>query len=709
MARLGDIPAAEAASRIISPQVHSRIDLLSAELKEELGLTPQEAIHLLVKAAAATGNKKYLTPAAYLEDKWLHEPVSATRWISDPEYFGHVGANMWDRLKEDFLKIMESPTRPLRVALTGSIGWGKSFLSATIASRLLYEVLCLRGPQEFYGLSMTSWISFMNLAISASHARRVFFSQLREMIDGSKWFRQRMCRNMEVASFLTWPGRRVSWVPGSSSELSALGENLFGGVIEEANFFQVSVTSKKIRSAAEREWDQAKKLQDSMWRRMTSRYARMGRVPGMLILNSSASYPDDFMEKIVKENDPYTAVINHAEWETKPPSRFCGKTFLVFVGDQSHSPKVIENDAEAERYGKIGKVMPVPVEYISSFRRDLEGSIRDVMGVNVRSSNRFFTNVEALARAFTDTTIPVPFRQEYAEGIDAAFINGAILYYKFMEPKILPGKRPKIKLHPNAPRFAHIDLGISNDCAGLCVCHIGDMVEMERTEDVEGDVRVVKESLPVIYVDLALRLIPPVEGEIQIEDVRTILYDLRDKCGFNFIRITYDQFQSKESMQTLARRFGEDTVGLLSVQKTADQYIVLKEAIYEGRLKCYAYPPLVRELHGLVYDPRTNKVDHLPNASKDVADALAGAVWNAVTNADYAVRDHVVRAAPVEEKTIEEKLAEEATGWLLGMDGKKREKDPLDEETLEREMAESDPDFKDADRESGGGGFYSGW
>jgi hypothetical protein len=701
-----DTEKAEAAAEIAS--IERPLYALEEELQAELGLTPEEAVSLLVKAAVKTGKKKYLEPGNYLREKYLFEPVSPTQWISDPAYFGHVGSNMWPVLKDDFIKIMEAKPRPLRVGFTGSIGWGKSFLSEAIAGRLLYEVLCLRNPQEFYGLSLSSWISFMNLAITATHARRVFFAGLREMIDGSAWFRTKMRRDMDVQSVLTWPARKVSFVPGSSNELSALGENLFGGVIEEANFFQVSTTSMKIKSASEREWDQAKKLHDSMWRRMTSRYARMGRFPGMLILNSSASYPDDFMDRVIQENDPTTMIIHHAEWETKPAHRFSGKKFFVFPGSQTRAVKILDTPEEVERFRKIGEVQEVPIEYESSARRDPEGFVRDVMGINCRSSNRFFTNSDALAKAFTDTSIPIPFREDFINGMDANFLSGSLLYYKMLAPKA-PGQKYAIpKIHPAAPRFAHIDLGVSNDNCGLCVCHIGGMEETERLSDDPNSVKVVKESVPVIYIDLVLKIIPPLEGEVQIEDVRNVLYDLRDKVGFNFLKITYDQWQSKESQQTLARRFGEDVVAHLSVAKSADAYIVLKETIYEGRLHCYAYPPLVKELQGLVYDPKGNKINHLPNAHDDVSQALAGAVFNAVTNSDYAIRDRIVHAPPVDEKTMEEKLADETRAWLLGEPVKSTEDDPLNPDVLEREVLEGqeDPDFKIT---SPGGRFYGGW
>jgi hypothetical protein len=54
----------------------------------------------------------------------------------------------------------------------------------------------------------------------------------------------------------------------------------------------------------------------------------------------------------------------------------------------------------------------------------------------------------------------------------------------------------------------------------------------------------------------------------------------------------------------------------------------LKEAIYDRRLFCYYVPKLEEEPLGLQHDAKRNKIDHRPNGSKDLADALAGAVYH---------------------------------------------------------------------------------
>jgi hypothetical protein len=642
----------------------------------------EEALSLLIDAFSKTKSAKYLRPSLYLKEKYAFyptDPVSCAQWISDPYYFGHIGSSMWDVLKKDFLDIMEANPRPLRVVLGGAIGWGKTFLSCIILARLLYELGCLRNPQAYYGLALGTRIAFMNLAVTATHARRVLFEQLRDMIDESPWFSERMRRRQDIQSLVYFPQRSISVAPGSSSELAPLGENLFGGVIEEANFFPVTVGSKKIHNPAEREWDQAKKIHDAVWRRMESRYQRHGRVPGILILNSSAKYPDDFLEKIIAENDPNTVVIIHSSWETKPQHRYSGEKFHVFVGDAWSSPHLIQSEEELKTFTEKGRVIAVPVELKPYFVKDLEGAIRDFIGINLRSLNRFMTNDEKI-RECADTKIPMPFSSIYGNGIVSTDLPSALKLSKLMNPIVNMKKYgPQSLINPQAPRFCHIDLGLTNDACGIAVCHIASIKEVMRTREGER-AEVVQEVQPVIVADLIMRIIPPLEGEIQIEDVRQLVHDLAHQCGFRFMKITYDQFQSRDSQQLLKKRFGEDIVGYLSVDRTSDQYNVLKETIYEGRFKCYYYEPLFRELRQLIRDQKTGKVNHPPNGSKDVSDAVAGAVWNAITNMDLSIVDEVQKGVMEHPMSEKEELDKSTRDWLLDRPAHKKTEAELDEE-----------------------------
>ena len=119
------------------------------------------------------------------------------------------------------------------------------------------------------------------------------------------------------------------------------------------------------------------------------------------------------------------------------------------------------------------------------------------------------------------------------------------------------------------------------------------------------------------------------DSEIDFAAIREFIISLREQ-GFNITMVTYDSFQSADSIQQLRQAgFNADT---LSVDKNTEAYDLLKELIYT---KCCAlpnHPLLLQELRQLEFI-KGKKVDHPPRGSKDVADAVAGAVYNVHTTA----------------------------------------------------------------------------
>lgn len=497
-----------------------------------------------------------------------------------------------------------------------------TFLSALIMGRIIYELSCLRSPQAHYGMAYDSNIVLMNLSITKTHAARVLYSTLREMIDGSPYFQEVFPRYMGLQSSLVWPQKHLSFVPGSSSELSPLGENLLGGVIEEANFFPIVIGSRRIQNPDEKEFDAAKHLRDAIWRRMKSRYQVYGRVPGMLILNSSAKYPDDYLENLARQSDPEeTTIIEHAEWDTKPKGRYSGEKMYVFIGDSQVLPKIVEKEDELEEYRARGEVMEVPVEYKGDFEKDILGAIRDIAGKNIRAIDRFISDDARIDHMFQlGKDLPKPYHNRFDHGVFCNELDTAIhpmnllrMEERFLgKEKVTEDRIPVLQYHPEAPRFIHIDLSSTGDATGFCIGHVGEIKEIERRSAQEGDtVEVVQESVPVIYVDALLRILPPEGGEIEFEAIRDLIHRFHYEAGMRYSKITFDQYQSKHAQQLLRKKFGEDVVKPLSVDRTNDAYLALKETIYEKRLYCPFSPPLSVELRQLQISPRTGKVDHV--------------------------------------------------------------------------------------------------
>jgi len=70
----------------------------------------------------------------------------------------------------------------------------------------------------------------------------------------------------------------------------------------------------------------------------------------------------------------------------------------------------------------------------------------------------------------------------------------------------------------------------------------------------------------------------------------------------------------------------------LSVDRSIEPYQTLKESIYGGNISCHKMEVLLDELSRLEIT-KAQKVDHPPGSSKDVADAVCGAVYMCVKEA----------------------------------------------------------------------------
>ncbi len=56
-------------------------------------------------------------------------------------------------------------------------------------------------------------------------------------------------------------------------------------------------------------------------------------------------------------------------------------------------------------------------------------------------------------------------------------------------------------------------------------------------------------------------------------------------------------------------------------------YDVTKQAFSDDRIRAPAHPKAQKEMITLEIDTKKNKIDHPPNGSKDVSDAMAGVVF----------------------------------------------------------------------------------
>jgi len=170
----------------------------------------------------------------------------------------------------------------------------------------------------------------------------------------------------------------------------------------------------------------------------------------------------------------------------------------------------------------------------------------------------------------------------------------------------------------NHRRFIHVDLGFKRDRTALCMSHCSGFKEIKTSVGVE--------NLPIINVDLVHSWKAAPGEEINFASVRQLIVDLCRK--FDVVKVTFDRWQSIEMIQSL-RSLGINA-DFHSVKKT--DYDTLMTSIYDTRLRGYWNETLVEEELLKLRLFSNNRIDHPSSGSKDLADALAGSVFNAVEN-----------------------------------------------------------------------------
>lgn len=601
----------------------------AAFLKKELdSLSPDErqAVEVMLAEMRDREEEASLTPTLYDyvgDIEYKHRPVDIETFIRDDYFLGKTCDALYPRLLEDLRELFESGYYH-EVILTGSIGWGKTYLASIGICRILYELSCMKNPHRAYGIAPDSNISIVCLSVSETLAIKVAFENIATKIDGSGYFSEYFPYE-RTKTELRFPNH--IWVAArASTDTAALGLNTIGALVDETNFMPKPKGSDPRHQIV----DRAEVIYNSLKRRMKSRFQELGRLPGSLFIVSSKQTEDDFTANRIREakEDATVFVRDYALWEVKPKGTYSEEVFHVLCGNEQTPSKILDA-AEVEKFSKEKPegciIVEVPMDFHPEFDSDLEGSIRDIAGISTVAVSPYIQRREKIEDA-VDPTLFHPFS---AMEFDASR-GGVFQWGRVVRPRLERGQgsvmieRMRPILNPDAPRHVHIDPALRNDALGFCMAHVGGWKSVERKTE---DRKLYTEQAPVYIVDLILRVVPPPGDEIILGDVRRLIYELSEH-GYVITSVSMDQFQSADTIQKLGKK--GYTASVVSVDRTPDPYDNLKMALYEDRVHYYAYPPLLKELRELELHfvggsvRRRRKIDHPIQGSKDCSDALAG-------------------------------------------------------------------------------------
>lgn len=374
-----------------------------------------------------------------------------------------------------------------------------------------------------------------------------------------------------------------------------------GALVHNTNFMPRATKNQDPRFNLQ---DRAEVLYNAMQRRMKSRFERKGQLPGILFVVSSKQTHDDFTARRINESikDPTIFVRDYSLWETKPDAYYSGDWFHVVVGNEQAPSRIVRDDEDVEIL-KLSLpddcvVIEAPEDFRIDFEKDLEGAIRDLAGVATVTVSPYIQRRAKIVEA-TRPDLQHPFSVEVYDPSMA----GNFYWSKMVQFDPEEGVSRPI-LNPHAPRHIHIDPSSTGDATGFAMGHISSWRQVVRRDDEGGKY---PETAPEITVDVLLKIIPPIGGEIVLGDVRKLVYQL-SRHGYMITCVSIDSWNSVDAIQKLNQR-GFNAIQL-SVDRTMGPYELVKMALYEDRLYYYDYPPLLQELRELQRDFIKRKVDH---------------------------------------------------------------------------------------------------
>ena len=622
-----------------------------------LSAREQEIIAIIAAELEELGQSPTLKMLESLE--WKYQLPSAEQLILDPYYFGNIGKDVFPIIRKDLIDILDNPYT--EVILSGSIGWGKSWLAALGIAIEMTRLACLRNPQGLLGIAQNTDMVFMNLSVRESQASNVLGNYVTSFLKASPFVMEVLKPSIKPkrsAQFpctgCYWTGRsrtgarcpecngtgkkHMRYLSGNSSEMSVIGENLVGGGMDEANFMISVRRSRRAKMAGEH--DTAKSLYDAVVRRRESRFVK-AFAAGVSVLPvywviSSVCFPGDFTERriaLTKDN-PRVKVLQYATWETKRTAAqnpYSGKELVVLVGNSLNRSRIVSFDRNNfdEKNFELPdgcRLIYPPIEHKQPFEEDIIGAIRDVAGIPQLASNPYFEYpLEPcyINKRCGDVPRVHPYEYEATK-----LISGSLLK-SYLIPSIQTANGMRPALNPNALRYIHFDLASTGTTAAMVMGHFGGYARYTR--QIVGNKRVwhVVEERAITIIDFMIRVLPPDVGRIDIDAFLELIQTLRHQVGYQIGQVTFDRFESVTSINAL-QSMGIDATNL-SIERNQDAWTHFRDSVKDERFSCYQYAPLRDEMGAVEWNAVKMKVVKktitLPDGYKhhcDLAEAVAG-------------------------------------------------------------------------------------
>jgi len=458
-------------------------------------------------------------------------------------------------------------------------GSGKDFVSTVACAYVVYKLLCLKDPARYFGKPSGDAIDIINVAINAEQAKNVFFKGFKTKIEKSPWFAGKYEAKVNSIDF----NKSITVYSGHSERESHEGLNLFMAVLDEISGFATEVGTGNEQGKT------ADNIYKAFRGTVDSRFPDLGKV----VLLSFPRYNGDFISKryedVIMEKEVierrHKFIINE-ELPEGPDNEF----EIVWEEDHIQSYKYPRMFALKRPTWEVNPTRKID-DFKIAFLTDLGDAMMRFLCTPTYSSDAFFKQKDKLEKCMT--------------------LRNPLDTHRRFDPGFKPD--------PDKVYYIHADLAQKHDKCAVAIAHVERWVNIQVIKDYE-------QVAPIVVVDAVAWWEPKVEGPVDLSEVKKWIMNLRRE-GFNIGTVSFDRWQSFDIQQELkAVGMRTDTV---SVAKK--HYEDLAMMIYEERIAMPMIPLLLEEMSELKI-MKNNRVDHPRKKSKDLADAVCGAVFGAISH-----------------------------------------------------------------------------
>jgi hypothetical protein len=532
------------------------------------------------------------------ENHFVETPVDVKTFVQSPEYLGQpilsdiqyeiVEAMSQIYRKEDLIDLMGETegtkhftkyTKNELILQLGK-GSGKDFISTVACAYVVYKLLCLKDPAVYFGKPPGDAIDIINVAVNAQQAKNVFFKGFKTKVEKSPWFAGKYNPKADSVEF----DKGITVYSGHSERESHEGLNLLMAVLDEISGFATEVGTGNEQGKT------ADNIYKAFRGTVDSRFPDLGKV----VLLSFPRYQGDFIsqryESVIAEKETiertHTFIMNEDLPHDDPGNQF----EISWDEDTILQYKIPRVFAFKRPTWEVNPTRKIE-DFKLAFYTDLGDAMMRFACMPTYASDAFFKQKDKLEKCMNSRNPLDSFRR-----FDETF-----------------------KPDPDKVYYIHADLAQKHDKCAVAIAHVDKWVSIQVIKDYE-------QVAPIVVVDAVAWWEPRAEGPVNLSEVKQWIINLR-RQGFNLGMVSFDRWQSFDIQNELqAVGIRTDTV---SVAKK--HYEDLAMMIYEERVAIPMIPILLEEMSELKI-MKGNRVDHPRKKSKDLADAVCGAVFGAISH-----------------------------------------------------------------------------